>query len=163
MSNLERISIRSLLLTSLLAASVLFGWEKIKSNPIPSFAPLNRYTLGETVAEIIAASPDGNNLAFTSTDGQKIGFIDITNPQQPIEQGTMDVSHLGEPTAVAITPNGQYALATVEDLTEIIAVQQPGTIGNLQSPDPEGNISSSPGDRPVCSSIPNRKSKIPPQ
>ena len=128
MRNQGRISIRSLLLTSVLTASVLLGWEKIKSNPIPSFAPLNRYTLGETVAEIIAASPDGKNLAFTNADGQKIGFIDITNPQEPIELGTVDVSYLGEPTAVAITPNGQYALATVRDLTETIAAQKPGTL-----------------------------------
>ena len=37
----------------------------------------------DTVAEIVAATEDGNTLIYTDSDGENIGFVDITNPFEP--------------------------------------------------------------------------------
>lgn len=96
-----------------------------------SFELLHRYTVGGSVAEIIAASPDGNTLVFTNAGDSQIGFVDISNPASPVALGIIEVD--GEPTSVAITPNGQYAIAAVldkidEDAGETIADQAPGNL-----------------------------------
>jgi len=98
------------------------------SAPIRSFLPLTRYVVEGAVAEIMAATPDGNTIVFTNSEDQQVGILGISNPRQPRLLATVDVSQFGEPTAVAVTPNGQYALVTVLDTTEEIADQQPGTL-----------------------------------
>jgi len=92
---------------------------------------INRYVVGGSVAEIIAASPDGNTLVFTNAGDAQIGFVDISNPENPTPLGAVDMP--GEPTSVTVTPNGQYAIAAVadeidEDAGETIANQEPGTL-----------------------------------
>ncbi|MEP1080388.1 hypothetical protein [Leptolyngbya sp. FACHB-16] len=92
---------------------------------------LNRYVVGGSVAEIIAASPDGNTLVFTNAGDSQIGLVDISNPKSPAAVGTLDMP--GEPTSVTVTPNGQYAIAAVlddidEDAGETLADQQPGVL-----------------------------------
>ncbi|NEO27000.1 MAG: alkaline phosphatase, partial [Kamptonema sp. SIO4C4] len=79
-------------------------------------------------AEIVAATPDGETLIFSNSGDQEVGFLDIRDPENPVNLGAIDVSDWGEPTAVAVTPNGRYALATVLDLTEAISDQQPGIL-----------------------------------
>lgn len=63
----------------------------------------------ETVAEIVAASADGETLIYTDGPGERIGFVDISDPSQPQPAGVLDVG--GEPTSVAVL--GSYALAGV--------------------------------------------------
>ncbi|MFV9616230.1 MAG: esterase-like activity of phytase family protein, partial [Gammaproteobacteria bacterium] len=77
----------------------------------------------ETVAEIVAASNDGNTLIYTDGKTQNLGFVDITNPARPLPAGITSLG--GEPTSVAVT--GQYALAAVNTSTSFIAPS-----GNLQ-------------------------------
>ncbi|MFP4009054.1 MAG: esterase-like activity of phytase family protein, partial [Spirulinaceae cyanobacterium] len=58
-----------------------------------------------------------------------VGIIDIRDPRNPQKLAIVDVSALGEPTAIAITPNNQYALVSILDTSsEEIANQQPGTL-----------------------------------
>ncbi|KQB97659.1 alkaline phosphatase [Loktanella sp. 1ANDIMAR09] len=63
----------------------------------------------ETSAEIIAASEDGMTLVYTDSPGKSIGFIDITDPANPVAAGVFIPE--GEPTSVAVI--GNYALAGV--------------------------------------------------
>lgn len=63
----------------------------------------------ETSAEIIAATADGMTLVYTDSPGASIGFIDITDPANPVAAGIFMPD--GEPTSVAVI--GNYALAGV--------------------------------------------------
>ena len=63
----------------------------------------------ETVAEIVAATPDGQTLVYSDSEQELLGFVDITNPADPQPAGTIELR--GEPTSVAVT--GGYALVAV--------------------------------------------------
>ncbi len=63
----------------------------------------------EAVAEIVAATADGATLAYTDAAREAIGFIDITDPANPVADGEVAVD--GEPTSVAITADG-FVLAS---------------------------------------------------
>ncbi len=63
--------------------------------------PAGRKVSKKSVAEIVAASEDGRLLAYTDSEQQGIGLIDIRNPAQPQPAGFVPVN--GEPTSVVIT------------------------------------------------------------
>lgn len=65
-------------------------------------------------AEIIAATPNGKTLVYTDAAGH-LGFVDITNPAKPGMIGTVNVQKdgVGEPTSVAITDDGRFAVVAV--------------------------------------------------
>jgi len=63
----------------------------------------------ETVAEIIAATEDGNLLVYTDSITGNLGFIDITDAANPVPDGVVALG--GEPTSVAVA--GPYALVGV--------------------------------------------------
>ena len=75
------------------------------------FQPVATYTVSGTVAEIVTATPDGNVLIYTDSESQELGFVSIEDPANPAELGKLAVA--GEPTSVAVTPNGRFALAVV--------------------------------------------------
>jgi DNA-binding beta-propeller fold protein YncE len=104
------------LISASLVSTVLLGSAGIAQAQIRSFVPVNRYVVGGAVAEIIGASPDGNTLVFTNSGDQQIGFVDITDPANPQPLGTVEVA--GEPTSVAVTPDGKYAIAAVLSLID---------------------------------------------
>lgn len=64
------------------------------------------------VAEIVTATPDGMTLLYTSADAGALGLVDITNPSRPALLPRVDVrlGGVGEPTSVAISPDGRYAV-----------------------------------------------------
>ena len=64
------------------------------------------------VAEIVAATPDGMTLLYTSADAGALGLVDIANPGSPVLLPRVDVrlGGVGEPTSVAISPDGRYAV-----------------------------------------------------
>lgn len=64
----------------------------------------------ETVSEIIATTDDGLTLVYTDGATGSIGFVDITDPAQPLPAGTLEVS--GEPTSVAVLGNTLVLVAT---------------------------------------------------
>jgi DNA-binding beta-propeller fold protein YncE len=84
------------------------------------FAPVATYTVSGAVAEIITATPDGKTLIYTDSETQEIGFVDITNPANPTELGTLPVA--GEPTSVAVAPDGKYAIVVVHGEPDHLAV-----------------------------------------
>jgi DNA-binding beta-propeller fold protein YncE len=73
----------------------------------------SNFSTGGKVAEIVAATPDGNTVIFTNSEEKKLGFVNITAPSSPTLIGNVDLAALGEPTSVAVTPNGQYAIVAI--------------------------------------------------
>lgn len=67
------------------------------------------------VAEIVAATPDGLTLVYTSADAGALGLVDITRPDKPVQLPRVNVQRagVGEPTSVAISPDGRYAVVAV--------------------------------------------------
>ncbi|MGB0564475.1 MAG: esterase-like activity of phytase family protein [Spirulinaceae cyanobacterium] len=113
---------------ALLSASVVLGAAEAAQAQVRSFVPLTQFAVDGAVAEIIAATPDGQTVVYTNAGDRQIGFLNISNPRAPQMAGTVDVSRWGEPTAVAVTPNGRYALVSVLDDESEIPDQQPGTL-----------------------------------
>ena len=89
------------------------AFERIASFPVF----LNTDISNDTVAEIVAASADGNTLVYTDGKTGNIGFVDITNPVQPESGGVTAVG--GEPTSVAVTQG--YALVAVNTSPSYVA------------------------------------------
>jgi hypothetical protein len=102
--------------------------------PVGGFRLLAKFTgPGGPIAEIVAASPDGTRLVYTSSVEHTVGFVDLTTPAAPVSLGTVSVaatvSHgSGEPTSVVITPDGRYALVTVTDPADPVASADPGAL-----------------------------------
>jgi len=94
---------RSLMLTSALAmlAAAPALAQEMNFNRIASFpVALNTPEADETSAEIIAATGDGMTLIYSDSPAGVIGFIDITDPANPVAAGTFALPN-GEPTAVS--------------------------------------------------------------
>ena len=64
-----------------------------------------------TVSEIVSATADGLTLVYTDSENNQIGFVDITDPSQPVPAGTLPVS--GEPTSVAVLGDDYALVATI--------------------------------------------------
>jgi DNA-binding beta-propeller fold protein YncE len=73
------------------------------------------------VAEIVAASPDGQTLVYTNAEDKQLGFVSLADPAKPALIGTLPVA--GEPTSVAITPDGRWALAVIHDTDQLTVVE----------------------------------------
>lgn len=67
------------------------------------------------VAEIVTATPDGLTLLYTSADAGALGLVDITDPARPVPLPRVDVrlGGVGEPTSVAVSPDGRYAVVVL--------------------------------------------------
>jgi len=72
----------------------------------------------ETSAEIVAASNDGKTLIYTDSPTESVGFVDITDPENPTGLGTVTLT--GEPTSVAV--HGSHALVGVNTSADFINV-----------------------------------------
>ena len=72
----------------------------------------------ETAAEIVAASTDGLTLVYTDSPNQQLGFVDITDPANPIPAGSLVLA--GEPTSVSVV--GDYALVGVNTSDNFVDV-----------------------------------------
>ena len=57
-------------------------------------------TNGNEVAEIVDYTTNGRGLVYTDSDTQSLGFVDISNPNNPISDGILALD--GEPTSVAV-------------------------------------------------------------
>ena len=76
-----------------------------------SFERVATYDVPGQVAEIIASTPDGETLIYTDSAAEEIGFVTITEPRHPTSGGSLKMP--GEPTSVAVTPDGAWALVAV--------------------------------------------------
>lgn len=79
--------------------------------PVGSFERVATYDVPGQVAEIIAATPDGKMLIYTDSAAEEIGFVTIIEPRHPMHAGSLAMQ--GEPTSVAVTPDGRWALVAV--------------------------------------------------
>ncbi|WP_432493975.1 hypothetical protein [Kineococcus gypseus] len=64
------------------------------------------------VAEILAVTPDGRTAFYTDSATGRVGAVDLSDPSAPRESGTVEVG--GEPTSVAVTRDGRFALVAVD-------------------------------------------------
>ena len=79
------------------------NFNRIASFPVAENLP----DAEETSAEIIAATADGMTLVYTDSPAEALGFIDITDPANPLPAGALQLD--GEPTSVAIIGQTAYA------------------------------------------------------
>jgi DNA-binding beta-propeller fold protein YncE len=77
-----------------------------------TFVEETPFAVSGEVAEILAATPDGRTVVYTDAGAGEIGFVDVSRPWAVRELGTVALA--GEPTSVAVTPDGRYALAVVD-------------------------------------------------
>ena len=70
----------------------------------------------ERVAEILDATADGKTLVYADSEGEQLGFLDISDPANPVGLGTVPVG--GEPTAVSVA--GRYALVGVNTSPDFV-------------------------------------------
>jgi hypothetical protein len=87
------------------------GRGHVPEVPIEIFNRVATYDAPGGVAEIVAATPDGELLIYTDSVAQAIGFVSIADPKQPGTAGSLPMP--GEPTSVAVTPDGAWALVAV--------------------------------------------------
>lgn len=100
----------------LTASLLLSGGSSQAADPSPVFDriatfPVYRNTsAGDAAsAEISAVSADGKKVIYTDASGDRIGFVDITDPGAPAPGGVLALP--GAPTSVAVL--GEYALVAV--------------------------------------------------
>ncbi len=90
---------------------------------------LNTDIEDETVAEIVAASDDGNTLVYTDSEQENLGFVDIANPSNPQAAGIVELG--GEPTSVAVA--GDYALVAVNTSADFVNTSGELIVINIDS------------------------------
>lgn len=77
----------------------------------------------ETVAEIVTSALRGTQLVYTDSQLEKVGFIDINDPANPLPAGVVDLP--GEPTSVAV--RRKFALVCVNTSEDFV-----NTSGSLE-------------------------------
>ncbi len=87
---------------------------------VGTFANFRNAGLGNlTVSEIVASTPDGRTLVYTDAEGGAIGFIDITDPANPVAGGTVALdpdpasAPAYSPTSVTVLRN-QFVLVAID-------------------------------------------------
>lgn len=93
-------------------------FNRVATFPVLANLPVDRDAAGETVAEIIAASEDGMTLIYTDSEQEALGFVDITDPANPVASGFVELQ--GEPTSVAVS--GGIALVAVNESEDYVNV-----------------------------------------
>lgn len=89
------------------------------TGPDRTFGPVATFDVAGEVAEILAATPGGRTVLYTDSAAQEVGLVDLTRPERPRQLGTVPVD--GEPTSVAVTRNGRYALVAVDTSPSFVA------------------------------------------
>ena len=105
------------------------NFNRIASFPVCQQIDPTCDTDDETAAEIAAASEDGMTVVYTDSPAEALGFVDISNPNMPVADGTVSLS--GEPTSVAIS--GDYALVGVNTSADFINVDGELQVFNLDT------------------------------
>ncbi len=108
-----RHTLLALATTSLILASAPLAHDDEGAGPIGSFKPIATFNVpGATSAEIVSATPDGKWLVYSDAIGHKFGLVSIADPASP--QQVAAVSVAGDPTSVAVLPNGTHAVGCVQ-------------------------------------------------
>ncbi|MDQ0327232.1 hypothetical protein J2R99_003101 [Rhodopseudomonas julia] len=85
-------------------------FNRIATFPVAANMPAERDAASPTVAEIIAATEDGETLVYTDAAQEAVGIIDIADAHAPKPGGFVALA--GEPTSVAVT-SGKALVAVV--------------------------------------------------
>ena len=136
------------------------GWA---APPDRLFSPVATLQVSGEVAEILAATPDGRTVLYTDSEAQQVGFVDLTRPQAPRQLGAVPVD--GEPTSVAVTRDGRYALVTVDtsDSTApsgvllVLEVRTRRIVATLQLGGQPDSIALSPDGRYAAVAVENQR------
>ena len=92
------------------------SFHRLATYPVLQNVPAGVDPLDETVAEISDVTEDGLTVIYTDAAGRRIGFVDITDPANPVGTGTIDVTAAGadgdSPTSVAVV--GDTVLVAVD-------------------------------------------------
>lgn len=92
-------------------------FERTATYPVYENRPEGEDKATPTVAEISTVSKDGKTMIHTDAEAQRIGFIDISDPNAPKGLGTLDLKAQGhakdEPTSVAVY--GDYLLVVIDE------------------------------------------------
>lgn len=107
-------TLRLCTLAAALASTFAFTTPVLAQSPQNERGPfaLVHHLAVDGVAEIVTATPNGLTLLYTSADAGALGLVDITDPARPVLLPRVDVrlGGVGEPTSVAISPDGRYAV-----------------------------------------------------
>lgn len=91
-------------------------YHRLATYPIYLNRPPAESAETETVAEISAVTDDGNTVIYTDAVANRVGFLDITDPANPIGRGTLSLAELGnavdQPTSVAVA--GEHLIVVVD-------------------------------------------------
>jgi len=110
-------TLRLCTLAAALASTFAFTTPVLAQSPQNERGPfaLVHHLPVDGVAEIVTATPNGLTLLYTSADAGALGLVDITDPARPVLLPRVDVrlGGVGEPTSVAISPDGRYAVVAL--------------------------------------------------
>lgn len=83
------------------------AFNRIATFPVAANLPADMDQATETSSEIIAATADGNTLIYSDSPLGAIGFVDISDAQNPKAGGVVKLE--GEPTSVVVSGNKALA------------------------------------------------------
>lgn len=84
-------------------------FHRVATIEAQAMLPPERDRSGRSIAEIVAASADGNTLVYVDGEQRGIGFVDITDPANPRPAGFVALD--GDPTSLAIRGARAYVVA----------------------------------------------------
>jgi hypothetical protein len=98
-------------------AATSSAFSRTATYPVYLNAPAGVDPAAETAAEISGVADDGNTVIYTDAPGKRIGFLDITDPSNPVGTGSISLADLGhaddQPTSVAVY--GDYVLVVIDE------------------------------------------------
>jgi DNA-binding beta-propeller fold protein YncE len=151
----------AVLLPLALTSSTGTGWA---GPPDRLLSPVATFEVSGEVAEILAATPDGRTVLYTDSEAQEVGFVDLTRPEAPRQLGAVPVD--GEPTSVAVTRDGRYALVTVDTSTSftspsgvllVLDVRTRSVLATIQLGGQPDSIALSPDGRYAAVAVENQR------
>ncbi|MEA3282009.1 MAG: hypothetical protein U9Q68_05535, partial [Euryarchaeota archaeon] len=87
----------------------------ILNGSAPSFGGRVNFDPRGRGAEIVAFTPDQKNLLVTNSKEDTLIILNISDLADISEERVLDLSVYGEPTSVAVSPNGNYVLVSIAD------------------------------------------------
>jgi hypothetical protein len=125
------------------------------------FVPVQTFNVAGSVAEIAAVTPNGRTVLYTDSESKEVGFVDISRPDAPQQLGA--IATTGEPTSVAVTPSGRYALVCTRE-PKLVAGDRPARApfrsdsrGNFPLGGQPDSVAISPNGRYAAIAIENER------
>lgn len=151
------------------AAAPSAYFERLATYPVFQNVPAGVDPAEETVAEISAVTPDGRTMVYTDAAGKRIGFLDLTDPDNPVGKGSLDLTVAGDPddqpTSVAVV--GDYVLVVVDtsggDFTnpsgrlDVVRLSDRSTVRSLPLGGQPDSIAISPDQRYAAIAMENQR------